>query len=65
MVVISGYACALYDEDLYHGWERHERATYADGARPRVEVVWLNPACSAARRGQTQGVLFGHPGAGG
>jgi DNA adenine methylase len=50
MVVISGYACDLYDRELYSDWERHERLHVADGARPRVEVLWLNPACSEALR---------------
>ncbi len=48
MVVLSGYPCELYDRELFAGWERHERLALADGARKRVEVVWLNPACSAA-----------------
>jgi DNA adenine methylase len=48
MVVLSGYPCDLYDKDLYAGWERHERAALADGARKRTEVLWLNPACSMA-----------------
>lgn len=48
MVVMSGYACPLYDRELYRDWERHEKKTLADGARPRTEVVWLNPACSIA-----------------
>lgn len=48
MVVLSGYPCDLYDRELFAGWERHEREALADGARKRVEVVWLNPACSAA-----------------
>jgi DNA adenine methylase len=48
MVVLSGYPCDLYDRELYPTWERHERAHLADGARKRTEVVWLNPACSAA-----------------
>lgn len=43
MVAISGYASSLYDDALT-GWERHTRATYADGAMPRTEVLWLNPA---------------------
>ena len=47
-VVLSGYPCPLYDEELYADWERHERPHLADGARPRTEVVWLNPACSRA-----------------
>jgi DNA adenine methylase len=48
MVVLSGYACELYDRDLYAAWERHERETVADGAKKRTEIVWLNPACAAA-----------------
>jgi len=57
MVVLSGYPCALYDIELFPGWERHERATHADGARDRTEVVWLNPACSAALH-RSRGGLF-------
>jgi DNA adenine methylase len=41
-VVLSGYHSALYDE-LYADWPRVERATLADGARPRVEVLWISP----------------------
>lgn len=48
MVVLSGYACDLYDRDLYADWERRERQVLSDGAQPRTEVLWLNPACSAA-----------------
>lgn len=59
MVVLSGYACDLYDRELYPDWERHERAHRADGGRKRLEVVWLNPACSAAlRRDRSQGSLL-------
>ncbi len=47
MVVVSGYACQLYEE-LFAGWDRFERPSFADGARARTEVVWLNPACAAA-----------------
>jgi DNA adenine methylase len=47
MVVLSGYADALYDDRLAH-WRRVEKATYADGARPRTEVLWINPAAVAA-----------------
>ena len=46
MVVVSGYACPLYDEELYAGWYRVERPALADGARPRIEVLWLNEACA-------------------
>lgn len=47
MVVLSGYADPLYDERLV-GWQRETTSTYADGAREREEVLWLNPACAAA-----------------
>ncbi|MCB8835957.1 DNA adenine methylase [Aurantimonas sp. VKM B-3413] len=49
MVVVSSYASALYDEALA-SWERTTFETFADGARPRTEVVWSNPAAVAARR---------------
>lgn len=42
MVVLSGYACDLYDTELYSDWNRVTKATHADGARDRVEVLWLN-----------------------
>ena len=48
MVVLSGYPSALYDDALA-GWERVERAAYADGGRPRTEVLWINPAARDAR----------------
>lgn len=47
MVVLSGYPSALYDDAL-PGWRRVERRALADGARERVEVLWLNPAACAA-----------------
>lgn len=47
MVVLSGYADPLYDETLTN-WRRVEIDAYADGARPRTEVLWINPAAVAA-----------------
>lgn len=47
MVILSGYAHPLYDNAL-HDWRRIEREALADGARPRVEVLWINPACCKA-----------------
>lgn len=47
MVVLSGYASALYDE-LYAGWRCLARRAYADGARQRTERLWLSPACPRA-----------------
>lgn len=43
MVVLSGYATPLYDDAL-SDWRRVERPAMADGARPRVECLWINPA---------------------
>ncbi len=48
LVVLSGYHCDLYDRELYQNWMRVELATLADGARPRVEVLWLNPRAATA-----------------
>lgn len=49
MVVLSGYDNEIYDAGLV-GWERHELPAMADGAQPRTEALWLNPAASEARR---------------
>jgi DNA adenine methylase len=40
-VVLSGYSSDLYGE-LYKDWNRTKRGTFADGARPRTEVLWTN-----------------------
>ena len=56
MVVLSGYPSPLYEE-LYPDWERYERRAMADSAKVRTEVVWLNPACSAALE-RSRGGLF-------
>ena len=45
MVVLSGYDCALYNAALA-GWDKRTTLAYADGARPRTEVLWLNPLCA-------------------
>lgn len=44
-VILSGYPSALYD-DFLQGWRRVERKALADGASPRVEVLWMNFAGS-------------------
>lgn len=49
--VLSGYRCEMYD-DLYRDWHRSDRQTMADGANPRLESLWLNPACSAALKAE-------------
>jgi DNA adenine methylase len=59
MVVLSGYPCEIYDAQLFPDWTRHETKHMADGARPRVEVVWLNEACrQAIEEARSQGLLL-------
>jgi DNA adenine methylase len=40
-VILSGYPSDLYDAAL-SDWRREERVALADGAKKRVEVLWLN-----------------------
>jgi DNA adenine methylase len=40
MVIVSGYHSPLYDE-IFAKWQRVERRALADGARERIEVLWL------------------------
>lgn len=47
MVLLCGYPSDLYDAAL-PGWCKVERKSLADGARPRTEVMWINPAAVAA-----------------
>jgi DNA adenine methylase len=42
MVIISGYDCELY-RDLYAGWRMETRAAFADGAKKRIECLWISP----------------------
>lgn len=52
MVILCGYHNPIYDR---MGWETRTREAHANGARDRVEVLWLNPAAVAA---QAQGRLL-------
>lgn len=45
MVIVSGYPGTLYDE-LFDDWLQVGKAAHADGARDRVEVIWLNKAAA-------------------
>ena len=47
-VVLSGYRCQLYDEML-RDWQRVDRMSFADGARDRVESLWLSPNCATTQ----------------
>lgn len=48
IVIISGYSCGLYDEELYPDWLTVDRDTYADGAQARVERLWISPTARSA-----------------
>ena len=58
MVVLSGYAHPLYDDAL-HDWVRTECRTFADGARERTEVLWINPQAADARARRDLPLLAG------
>lgn len=53
MVVLSGYDTPLYAAML-SDWGRFEKQTFADGARARTEVLWLNPAALDALAEQSR-----------
>ena len=53
MVVVSGYPCDLYN-DLFSGWARTDKTALADGASPRTECLWINPACQKALDAERQ-----------
>ena len=41
-VIVSGYDSQEYSE-IFAGWTKVEKATHADGARKRVECLWISP----------------------
>ena len=53
MVVLSGYHCPLYDDDLFSEWACVERQGFADGAKKRTEVLWFNEAAWNGLRAST------------
>jgi DNA adenine methylase len=59
-VVVSGYRCDLYDE-LFDGWQRIDAAAHADGARDRVESLWLSRGCPQAGLFDTHNVRANLP----
>lgn len=46
-VILSGYACELYDSRLQH-WTRKMRRSQAERGVARTEVLWLNQAADRA-----------------
>lgn len=57
MVLLSGYPSALYDR-LFSSWVRVERQAFADGGRPRIEVLWLNKKAHERQLAQQQVMNF-------
>lgn len=41
-VIVSGYASPLYDR-LYAGWRTETKETVCDGAKKRIEKLWIKP----------------------
>lgn len=42
-VVVSGYPCPLFDDELYAGWKRDDRHANADRGASRTERLWIKP----------------------
>ena len=50
-VLLSGYACELYDSRLKH-WRRETKKAQAEKGQTREEVLWINPVAANAQRVQ-------------
>lgn len=57
MVIVSGYESDLYNQ-AFEGWARVEREAFADGARPRIEILWMNKRASDALAAQNKQMSF-------
>jgi DNA adenine methylase len=59
MIVVSGYACALYDEAL-NNWYRVTTRALADNGGERQEILWINPVAADAleERSWAEGALW-------
>lgn len=53
-VLLSGYACPLYDDRLQY-WTSRKSKAQAEGGRMREEVLWINPV---AAKGAGQLTIF-------
>ena len=59
-VILSGYKNEIYEQNLL-GWKRFERESFADGARKRTEVLWLNQAAVSRSAGFGDFALIPNP----
>jgi DNA adenine methylase len=50
-VLLSGYACQLYDERLKH-WTRRTHKAQAEKGLERTEVLWINPNAAEGMTGR-------------
>jgi DNA adenine methylase len=50
-VILSGYACPLYDERLKH-WTRRTHKAQAEKGLERTEVLWINPNAAEGMTGR-------------
>ena len=57
MVIVSGYHSDQYSR-IFEGWKTVERIAFADGAKPRLEVLWMNDKASQALVAQTAQMSF-------
>lgn len=51
MVILSGYENQIYDEVLTE-WKKVSKKTFADGAKERTEILWINPQCANKSEGR-------------
>ena len=48
MVVLSGYPCPLYDNELYPGWRTVDRKSAMQSSRMGTERLWCSPRAWAS-----------------
>lgn len=49
--IVSGYNCKLYEE-LYDGWQRHDKKALNNSGNIRFESIWLSPKITADKIGR-------------
>lgn len=56
-VVLSGYENDMYN-DLLKGWRKEKKETFADGGRPRLEILWISPNTPMIRKNEINSNLL-------